>query len=87
MFAIRPELQAGGLGKQVVAQAEAAVRELWAARGLRMTVISLQAELIGWYERRGFVQTGEHMPFPFRETSGALRTDFDLVVLEKSLTE
>lgn len=85
MFAISPDIQGGGLGKAMIAEAERAVRELWSARFLRLTVISLRTGLIEWYERRGFVQTGEHEPFPFEEATGALRTDFDLIVLQKPL--
>jgi ribosomal protein S18 acetylase RimI-like enzyme len=85
MFAIDPDIQGGGLGKAVVARCEEAARELWSAGYLRLTVISLRDKLIAWYERRGFVQTGEHEPFPFDSATGALRTDFDLTVLQKQL--
>jgi ribosomal protein S18 acetylase RimI-like enzyme len=85
MFAIDPAAQGGGLGKALLARCEAAARELWGAREMRLTVISLRDQWIGWYERRGFVQTGEHEPFPFDEAPGALRTDFDLTVLRKPL--
>ena len=85
MFAIDPDIQGGGLGKAVVARCEEAVRELWSAKYLRMTVISLRDKLIAWYERRGFIQTGEHEPFPFDSATGALRTDFDLTVLQKQV--
>jgi ribosomal protein S18 acetylase RimI-like enzyme len=83
MFAVDPAYQGSGLGKAVVAAAERTVHELWAAPAVRLTVISLRAELIEWYERRGFVRTGRHLPFPFHEASGALRTDFDLVEMQK----
>ena len=85
MFAIEPTRQQQGLGKVIMTQCETAARELWAARYLRLTVISLRHELIAWYERRGFVLTGEREPFPFAEAPGAVRTDFDLVVLQKPL--
>ena len=85
MFAIDPDAQGGGLGKAMVARCEAAARELWGAKSMKLTVISLRAKLIEWYERRGFVQTGEHEPFPFDSATGALRTDFDLTVLRKTL--
>lgn len=85
MFAIDPDTQGGGLGKQMMARCEEAVRELWGAKSLRLQVISLRDRLIEWYERRGYVQTGEHEPFPFDSAPGALRTDFDLTVLRKSL--
>jgi ribosomal protein S18 acetylase RimI-like enzyme len=85
MFAIDPGQQGSGLGKTVIAHCEAAARELWSAAYLRLTVISLRDKLIAWYERRGFRQTGEREPFPFDTAAGALRTDFDLTVLEKPL--
>jgi ribosomal protein S18 acetylase RimI-like enzyme len=85
MFAVDPERQQQGLGKDMVSHSEEAVKVLWKAKFLRLTVISLRDSLIAWYERRGFRLTGEHEPFPFDEAPGALRTDFDLVVLQKPL--
>lgn len=84
MFAVDPKLQQAGIGKMHIARCEADARRLWNARFLRLKVISLRDELIAWYERRGFVRTGEHEPFPFDEVPGALRTDFELVVLQKT---
>ena len=46
MFAIDPGRQQQGLGKRMMAEAEAAVRPLWAARFLQLTVISLRDSLI-----------------------------------------
>ncbi len=65
MFAVRPELQGAGLGKQIIAEAERRVRELWGAREMHMTVISVREELIAWYERRGYRRTGRMSPFPY----------------------
>jgi ribosomal protein S18 acetylase RimI-like enzyme len=85
MFAIDPDLQGGGLGKLMMAHSEEAARVLWRSKSMRLTVISLRARLIEWYERRGYVRTGESEPFPFDTAAGALRTDFDLTVLRKKL--
>jgi ribosomal protein S18 acetylase RimI-like enzyme len=85
MFAIDPDAQGGGLGKLMMARCEEAARELWGAGFVRLQVISLRDQLIQWYERRGYVQTGEREPFPFETATGALRTDFDLVVLKKAI--
>ena len=85
MFAVDPERQQQGLGKDMVSHSEEAVKVLWKAKFLRLTVISLREALIAWYQRRGFKLTGEREPFPFDEAPGALRTDFDLVVLQKPL--
>jgi len=85
MFAIAPDVQGGGLGKAVLAEAEQQVRALWGAASMALTVINLRTELIGWYERRGYHWDGAREPFPFHQHSGALRTDFDLLVLRKQL--
>jgi len=85
MFAIAPDRQAAGLGKAIIARCEDAACELWGAAYMKLTVISLREPLIAWYERRGYVRTGAREPFPFETATGALRTDFDLVVLQKPL--
>jgi len=85
MFAVDPQMQLGGVGKMMIARCEADAIRLWNSRFLRFTVISLRLPLIEWYQRRGFALTGEREPFPFHEAPGALRTDFDLVVLQKPL--
>ena len=85
MFAIDPARQATGLGKALMAYAESTAQSLWGATFMRLTVISLRDALIAWYERRGYINTGFREPFPFDSAPGALRTDFDLIVLEKPL--
>ncbi|MFC5525002.1 GNAT family N-acetyltransferase [Rhodanobacter ginsengisoli] len=65
MFAVDPSGQGSGLGKQVLAEAERVAREEWHCRSMRMTVIEQRAELIAWYERRGYRRTGEYQPFPY----------------------
>jgi hypothetical protein len=52
-----------------------------------MTVIAQRAELIAWYERRGYVRTGETRPFPYGDErfGRPLRDDLHFVVLEKQL--
>ncbi|MFE2158415.1 GNAT family N-acetyltransferase [Streptomyces lydicus] len=65
MFAVRPELQGGGLGKIIIAEAERTAVETWGAREMRMTVIRQRAELVAWYERRGYRRTGQFTPFPY----------------------
>jgi len=80
MFAVDPALQAGGLGRKMIAAAEdCAVRE-FSAHTMRMTVISTRAELIAWYIRRGYVDTGRTSPFPIPSI-----THLSMVVLEKPI--
>ncbi len=86
MFAVEPRLQSAGLGRVVLAAAEARARELWSVTTMEMTVIEQRAELIAWYERRGYQRTGEVRPFPYGdETKGApRRDDLCFVVLIKT---
>ncbi|WNL45196.1 GNAT family N-acetyltransferase [Dyella sp. BiH032] len=65
MFAVNPLLQNGGIGKALLAEAERYAREQWQCLAMRMTVIEQRAELIEWYERRGYQRTGEYRPFPY----------------------
>lgn len=83
MFAINPSIRSAGLGRAVLAECERRARDLWNPPGLMMTVISIREQLIEWYQRRGYEPTGARLPFPFSETSGEVRRDFDLVVLRK----
>ncbi|MFD4718183.1 GNAT family N-acetyltransferase [Streptomyces sp. NPDC058423] len=84
MFAVRPGLQGGGLGRLVIAEAERLVGEAWGVSEMHMTVISVREELIGWYERRGYRRTGRMTPFPYGdERFGVPRRDdlqFELLV-------
>jgi ribosomal protein S18 acetylase RimI-like enzyme len=86
MFAVRPGLQGGGLGRTVLAEAERFVRETWGATEMHMTVITAREELIAWYERRGYRRTGRTSPFPYGdERFGIPRRDdleFELLVKE-----
>ena len=52
-----------------------------------MTVIWLRTTLIAWYERRGYVLTGETKPFPYGDDRWGVpqRDDLYFVVLEKRL--
>lgn len=86
MLTVRPDLQARGLGREVLADAEAWVRAA-GGRRVRMTVVSIRDSLIAWYQRRGYRLTGERRPFPYdNPTIGqALRRDLEFVVLEKAL--
>jgi ribosomal protein S18 acetylase RimI-like enzyme len=87
MFAVDPRQQGNGLGGAVLAEAERIARDEWGAGELRMTVIVQRADLIGWYERRGFVRTGELTPFPYGDErfGRPLRADLAFETLTKKL--
>ncbi|WP_374984160.1 GNAT family N-acetyltransferase [Streptomyces fradiae] len=87
MFAVRPGLQGGGLGRRVLAEAERLAREEWSAREMHMTVISVRDELIAWYERRGYRRTGRTSPFPYGDERFGVprREDLRFELLVKAL--
>src|SRR4051794_783796 len=59
LFAVEPTLQAGGIGRLVLAEGERITRERWDSVVMEMTVIGQRSELLSWYERRGYALTGE----------------------------
>lgn len=65
MFSVRPEAQGHGTGRALLAEAERVAHDDWHAPAMRMSVIDVRAELIAWYERRGYRRTGEYKPFPY----------------------
>jgi ribosomal protein S18 acetylase RimI-like enzyme len=87
MLTIHPGLQSGGLGRQLLHNAEGYVVNEWCAQKMRMTVISVRSELISWYERRGYRRTGHMEPFPYGDEKFGLpkRDDLEFEVLEKTL--
>jgi ribosomal protein S18 acetylase RimI-like enzyme len=63
MLTVSPELQNSGIGKKLLAEAENHAKALGLS-GIIMTVISVREELIAWYKRHGYVDTGEREAFP-----------------------
>jgi len=87
MFAVSPQLQGGGIGKALLAEAERVVRDEWQLPQMRMRVIDLRDELIAFYQRRGYRRTGQYSPFPYGDARFGLplRDDLRFETLEKSL--
>jgi ribosomal protein S18 acetylase RimI-like enzyme len=87
MFAVAPDLQGGGIGKQVLTECERIVRDDWRLPTMRMTVIDLREELIAFYQRRGYRRTGILKPFPYGDArfGEPRRADLRFEILEKAL--
>ena len=86
LLAIRPDLQAQGLGRRMLDACEAYVAENAGTR-VTMSVLNVREALIAWYERRGYVRTGEIEPYPYGDTrfGRPLRDDLAFVMLAKDL--
>ena len=89
MFSVKPDLQGGGVGKRLLAEAERIARDQWKLPAMRMTVIDIRDELIAFYERRGYRRTGITKPFPYGDERYGIpkRDDLRFEVLEKSLAD
>jgi ribosomal protein S18 acetylase RimI-like enzyme len=87
MLTVRPDLQAAGFGRRLLAAAEKYAAAELGASYVEMTVIGVRTELIAWYERRGYASTGERRPFPYGDERFGLprRPDLEFEVLRKSL--
>jgi N-acetylglutamate synthase-like GNAT family acetyltransferase len=85
-FAVRPTLQGGGVGSALLTAAEDRARAL-GLRAVEMTVLSARTELLAYYDRRGYVDTGQTRPFPYGvERNGRpRRDDLEFVLLEKEV--
>jgi ribosomal protein S18 acetylase RimI-like enzyme len=83
MLTVAPDLQGSGIGKKLLHASEAFAK----AEGLSkimMIVISIRVELVAWYERHGYVRTGEVRPFPMDDPKfGLPKTFLEFVVMEK----
>lgn len=87
MLTVDPERQTLGLGKKMMAYAESQTR----SKGRSVIVISviqLRTELIAWYERQGFQDTGKLKPFPYgdRRFGEPKREDLHFRVFRKALS-
>lgn len=64
MLATAPALQAQGLGKQMLTHAERHAAAHFNASVFKMSVLSSRPELLAFYQRRGYVCTGEIEDYP-----------------------
>jgi ribosomal protein S18 acetylase RimI-like enzyme len=87
MLTVQPGLQGKGLGKKLLfAAEEEASRQNCTA--IFMTVISVRSELIAWYVRHGYHDTGIRKPFEVPNTRwGIPKQKLEFAVLEKSITK
>ena len=84
MLTVDPEIQALGIGKQLLRAADEYGRQN-NCNTIEMTVISVRQELIKWYERNGYHQTTKREPFPSDGKYGNPRQQLEFVYLEKQL--
>jgi N-acetylglutamate synthase-like GNAT family acetyltransferase len=86
MLTVSPNLQAAGIGRRLLLEADIQAKE-WGCKTIFMTVISTRTELIDWYKRRGYADTGKREPFHDTKRFGIPRNQepIELMVLEKEI--
>ncbi len=85
MLTVSPILQGKGIGKELLRAAEQeALRQNY--NTIVMQVISVRQELIDWYLRHGYIDTGKRKPFHFTEPRfGQPKQQLEFVILEKNI--
>lgn len=85
MLTVSPLRQGKGIGKALMKAGEEWAKNA-GCRRMTMTVITDRTELIGWYVRHGYHDTGERKPFAFQDVrNGIPRKPLIFMVLEKDL--
>ena len=85
MLTVSPELQNSGIGKKLLAEAENHAKTLGLS-SIIMTVISVREELVAWYKRHGYVDTGEREAFPESEIHVTISENpLEFIYLEKKI--
>lgn len=85
MLTISPELQNTGFGKKLLQAAEDFAHSLKLPK-ITMTVISIREELIAWYQRNGYSDTGKRESFPAAFDDMVLHHEpLEFMIIEKIL--
>lgn len=84
MLTVAPDIQANGIGKQLLVAAENYGREI-GCTSISMSVIDVRHELIDWYKRKGYQNTGKTKPFPNDPAFGIPKQPLQFIMLEKPL--
>jgi ribosomal protein S18 acetylase RimI-like enzyme len=85
MLTVDPEMQGQGLGKKMMSAAEDHAKKN-GSRMIYMTVLTPRKELIAWYERHGYKNTGQTKPFAFDDPRyGQPKQSLEFVILTKKL--
>jgi ribosomal protein S18 acetylase RimI-like enzyme len=84
MFSVSPAQQGGGIGKRILLAAEEYARNNNCS-AIYMHVITDRKELIAWYMRRGYVDSGKRIDFKEDGLTGKHLKALQFMVLEKEV--
>ena len=84
MLTVSPSLQAKGIGRQLLIEAEKHARSQRCSL-IEMTVISIRTELIDWYMKHGYMDTGKKKPFPNDLKYGIPKQPLEFIIMQKEI--
>lgn len=84
MLSVEPSLQNSGIGKKLL-QASEELASVNNCTCCYMTVIDVRKELIDFYKRIGYADTGERIPFVEDDVSGKHLQPLQFMVMKKDL--
>jgi ribosomal protein S18 acetylase RimI-like enzyme len=84
MLSVDPAKQDKGTGKKLIKASEEFAKQ-HDCDAIVMTVISVRKELIAWYERLGWSDTGKRKPFPENEPFGSPKQPLEFIILKKKV--
>jgi GNAT superfamily N-acetyltransferase len=87
MLAVDPERQSFGIGKTLLTAAEKHAREDFGCTTSIMTILCGRDELLAWYMRAGYSDTGKTKPFPKDTGAIELVSGLYFQVLSKNLVD
>jgi N-acetylglutamate synthase-like GNAT family acetyltransferase len=86
-LAIDAAFQFQGYGVQMLSCAEQFCRSTWQVGEMRMDVVDGRKRLIQWYQLRGYMPTGQKIPFPYDDESRRLlQPNLSFIILSKDIT-
>jgi len=86
MLTVRPDLQTKGYGKFILFTGERYATTKWNIDYIELTVIIQRTELIDFYNRRGYIDTGQRLPFPSTQFHHPKRDDLELCIMRKFIS-
>ena len=89
MLAVDARFGSRGVGRALVAAGEAAAASVYGSRAVVLFVLSVRADILAWYDRRGYVPTGLRAEarslIEGIHAEAKLLADADFVILRRTL--
>jgi GNAT superfamily N-acetyltransferase len=85
VLTVEPSLQGKGVGKLLLKASEEFAAQHRCLK-IYMIVITVRSELIQWYQRHGYVDSGKRKPFAFSDPRfGQPRQPLEFMIMEKKI--